>query len=95
MVAYCGDSGEEPEEACNKARMTAAALKRSSAFCVAAVSAAVNGSSQSAVGQYGRLTSRSYNSRSSLGAHSDSILLAVLLSIPAQSGNHTELSPVT
>ena len=73
---YLGEPGAEPEEACSRARMTAAALKRSSALCCAAASAAWKGSSQSAGGQKGLLTSLSYSSRSSLGAHSASSLLA-------------------
>ncbi len=50
-VPYFGEAGEEPEEACSRARMTAAALKRSSTDCAAALSAAVKGSSHSAGGQ--------------------------------------------
>ena len=81
-MPYFGEAGEESEEACSRARMTAAALKRSSADCVAALSAAWKGSSHSAGGQYGLRTSLSYSSLSSCGAHSASILLAVLLSTP-------------
>ena len=79
---YLGEPGAEPEEACSRARMTAAALKRSSALRCAAASAAWNGSSHSAGGQNGLLTSLSYSSRSSLGAHSDSSLLAASADTP-------------
>lgn len=82
-VPHLAGAGQGPEEACSRARMTAAALKRSSADCVAALSAAAKGSSHSAGGQKGLRTSLSYSSLSSLGAHSASILLAVLLSTPA------------
>ena len=82
-VPHLAGAGEAPEEACSRARMTAAALKRSSADCAAPLSAAAKGSSHSAGGQKGLLTSLSYSSRSSLGAHSASILLAVLPLTPA------------
>ena len=80
---YLGEPGAEPEEACSRARMTAAALKRSCVLCCAAASAAWKGSSQSAGGQKGLLTSLSYSSRSSLGAHSASSRLAASDVTPA------------
>ena len=80
---HLGEPGAELEEAFSRARITAAALKRSSALRAAAASAARKGSSHSAGGQKGLRTSLSYSSRSSLGAHSASSLLAASGVTPA------------